>query len=157
VWIVAAGALIFACGPHARRGDSTAASTATAAPTSISIRRAPASARDELSGQAHVAVNGGVQLTLQITNQSDHAIEVNFANGQTHDFAVVDSLGREVWRWSAGRMFTQSIQNRLIAPRQTVSFEESWKEAPSAGSFIAVAVLESSNYPLTERVGFSLP
>jgi hypothetical protein len=153
IWFLCAGALAVACGPHARHNES-AASTTDARPTPA--RTGPDDGR-VLAASANVAVHDGVQFTLHVTNLSDHAIELNFPSGQTHDFVVVDSVGREVWRWSDGRMFTQALQNKLLDSKETVTYEERWPGKGRKGHFTAVALLKSSNHPVEERIAFTMP
>ena len=69
---------------------------------------------------------------------------------------TLDSTGREVYRWGKERMFTQSLQNRLLDGGETMRFEESAKQSLPNGSYVAVATLRSSNYPVQERVNFRL-
>jgi hypothetical protein len=76
---------------------------------------------------------------------------VQFPSGRTHDFAVIDSAGREVWRWSTGKMFTQVMRNRSIDAHESISFSTSWKNPDAVGTFTAVARLWSRNFPLEER------
>lgn len=152
IWLLCAGAVALACGPHGHH-DASAASTTDDPP-------ARASTLDDsriLATTANVTVHHGVRLTLHVTNVSDHAVELNFPNGQTHDFVVVDSQGREVWRWSTGRMFTQALRTSLLAANETVTYEERWPEHGRHGSFTAIALLKSSNHPVEERVAFTLP
>lgn len=153
IWLLCAGALALACGPHARHNES-AASTTDAKPAEP---RAPASDEHPLATSANVAVKNGVALSIHVTNLSDHAVELDFPSGQTHDFVVVDSLGREVWRWSDGRMFTQALQNKLLDSRETVTYAEHWDGRGRTGRFTAIALLKSSNHPVEERVSFTLP
>lgn len=150
IWILCAGALVLACGPHVRHNES-AASTTDAPP------QAPRRDGRVLATSANVSVKNGVTFTLHVTNLTDGALELTFPNGQTHDFVVLDTLGREVWRWSRDRMFTQALQNKMLGAKQTTSYEERWDAAGRVGKFTAVAMLKSSNHPVEERVEFSLP
>src|SRR5215216_4018854 len=61
---------------------------------------------------------GTVRFALHVTNTTPKSVELDFPNGQTHDFVVLDSSGRELWRWSRARMFTQTVQNRLLGSRE---------------------------------------
>ena len=79
-----------------------------------------------------------------------------FPDGQTHDFAVLDSAGREVYRWGDGRMFTQSLQNRTIEDGETLRIAEHATPSLPQGSYVAVATLRSTNFPVEERVAFEL-
>lgn len=156
IWILCAGALVLACGPHAHHNESAASTTdePPAAPP-----RAPATSADGkvLATSAHVTVNRAVSLSLNVTNLAEHSLELDFPNGQTHDFAVLDSAGQVLWRWSAGRMFTQALQNKLLSSSETVTYEEKWDPNGLRGDFTLVASLRSSNYPIEEKVGFRIP
>lgn len=95
----------------------------------------------------------GVHFALRVTNTTGKRVELNFSSGQAYDFIVVDSVGREVWRWAEGRIFTQSVQNKLLGKGEGISINEKWSPA-KAGKYAAIAVLRSTNYPLQERVEF---
>jgi hypothetical protein len=70
---------------------------------------------------------------------------------------VLDTVGREVWRWSEGRMFTQSIRNRVLGSRETMTYREEWDGDRMHGRYTAVATLRSAAHPLEQRIDFTLP
>ncbi len=145
--LLCAGAIALACGPVARNASSdSAAASSVETPDGATF----ASSLD-------VSVGAEVGLSLHVTNTSDQPLEVRFASGQTHEFAVLDAGGREVWRWGADRMFTQALQTRTIAAGQTVTYEERWAPAGASGRFTAVGRLTSTNVPLEQRVEFTYP
>jgi hypothetical protein len=101
-----------------------------------------------------------VKFALLVTNIGNKHAELDFPSGKSYDFAVVDSTGREVWRWAQGRMFTQSVRNQQLGVRDTMRVSETWtpsKVSAKAGRYTAIATLNSSNYPVEERVEFVLP
>ncbi len=102
-----------------------------------------------------VRVDDAVHFQLHVMNGSGRKVELNFPNGMTHDIAVLDEQGRQVWRWSDGRLFTAAFQNKVLRSDDTLSFNESWK-APAPGRYIAVARLVSQNYPQEQRVAFAV-
>jgi hypothetical protein len=69
--------------------------------------------------------------------------EVRFANGQTHEFVVVDELGREVWRWSEGRLFTQSMQTKQLRTGDVIRYAAEWDTA-APGKYRVIASLNSA-------------
>ena len=103
-----------------------------------------------------VRVDDGVHFALRVHNDGDRKVEVNFPSGMTHDIAVLDERGRQVWRWSDGRLFTAAYQNKVLRSDDTLSFTESW-HAPAPGHYTAVARLVSNNYPMEKRVAFAIP
>jgi hypothetical protein len=153
-WILVFAAIAVACGPHARRGDGDAQASV---PSAHQTGEHPLT-DTSLATSAKVAVSpSGVNFALAVTNLAPHSVEVNFPNGQTHEFVVLDTLGHEVWRWSAGRMFTQALQNREVDSNETLSFDERWNPKGLHGKYTALAMLRSSNHPVQERVDFVLP
>lgn len=103
-----------------------------------------------------VHVGDGVKFTLGVTNTTNRMVELRFPNGFTHDFYVVDASGKEVWRWSDGRMFTQGMQTKLVKSKDEASFSNEWRPMNLRGHFTAVAVLKSANHPIEEKVEFAL-
>ena len=150
--VLLAGAVALACGS---RTHSEAA--ATAAPTVPAARRAAEHASAEIrSAFAVSAAPNALHFALNVTNPGRKNIELSFPSGQEYDFSVRDSVGREVYRWGKGRMFTQSRQNRVLDGGETKRFEEHASTMLPPGSYVAVATLRSSNYPVQERVAFQL-
>lgn len=143
--LVCIAVLAFACGPRPRSEAATDRSTVK--------RHAPADARTPLAPSLEVDVNNGVHFAFDVTNASARKLELLFNDGRTHDIVVLDSIGREVWRWSEGRMFTQVVQSKVLRASDTLAFAESWTD-PQPGSYVAVATLPSRNYPIEHRVAF---
>jgi hypothetical protein len=141
--LVAAAVLVFACGPRT--------------PSPVAGVRPKAGA--EKGMLSHVMVDttqGAVRFAIEVTNDSRKRVELTFPDGRTHDFLVLDANGREVWRWSAGRLFTQGMQNRLLDAHDSAVYAEQW--TPKArGRYTLVAQLHSENYPVQQRVDFALP
>ncbi len=98
-----------------------------------------------------------LHFTLNVKNNTAKMLELRFPDGQTHDFVVKDFSGKEIWRWSDGRMFTSAMRSETIKGKGETSFEESWETKGQHGSFTAVAILRSNNFPVESTVQFVLP
>ena len=148
--LLCAAVLAFACGPRA----GTRASTGDSA-GAIRTSRARSSAPNgpALVSTLDVVVKNGVAMDFRVMNAGAKRLEVNFPSGQTHEVVVVDSLGREVFRWSKGRMFTQSLQNKVLHASDTLDYDAVWHNAP-AGKYTAIATLASENFPMEQRAEF---
>ena len=144
--LLCAAVLAFACGPRASTGDSAGA---------IRTSRARSSAPNgpALVSTLDVVVKNGVAMDFRVMNAGAKRLEVNFPSGQTHEVVVVDSLGREVFRWSKGRMFTQSLQNKVLHSSDALDYDALWQNAP-AGKYTAIATLASENFPMEQRAEF---
>ena len=163
--LLLAGAVALACGSRSRADASTkpaksARSTGmlTVAPVKPAATRdaAPAVAVPLKSAFVVRAEARTIHFSLDLTNATKKNLELEFPSGQEYDFAVIDSTGREVYRWGKERMFTQSLQNRLLDGGETMRVEEHAEQSLPNGSYVAVATLRSTNYPVQERVNFRL-
>jgi hypothetical protein len=74
-----------------------------------------------------------VRLSVTVRNRSDEPRSLTLPTSQTYDFAVVGEAGREVWRWSAGRMFAQMLTEVALAPGESKTFSETWDQLCSDG------------------------
>jgi hypothetical protein len=158
--LVCAAAIVFACGPRPR---GTVASKPVPATRRLDGTHSAAGSRrlrkgDTTRVDAALAIApdvDGVRLALSVVNLDSRQLEIDFPNGQTRDFVVLDAAGREVWRWSRGRLFTQTVQNRFLSAGDTAVYEERWT-APAPGQYTVVATLRSKNYPIERRASFQL-
>jgi hypothetical protein len=141
--VVLSAALAFACGPRARSNEATTHAKGTPG--------------QPVGSMLDVRIEDGVVFALRVTNDASKSLELTFPDGQTHDIVVLDANGREVWRWSKGRLFTQALQNRVLAQSETASYEGEWSPRDTHGTFTAVASLRSENHPIEQRVQFTLP
>jgi len=86
----------------------------------------------------------GVGFTYDVTNAGDEPIELQFSDAQETDLVVEDAHGTEVWRWSAGRMFAQMLQQKELGPAETATYEFEWDD-PEPGEYEATATLAATN------------
>lgn len=144
--LVGIAVLAFACGPRPH-GESVTDRAAS--------RRVAVNPDAPLTPSLDVRVEDGVRFAFEVANDGERKLELLFNNGRTHDVVVLDSIGREVWRWSEGRLFTQTVQTRVVRASDVIRFEEAWRDA-KPGSYVAVATLASRNFPVEQRVPFTV-
>jgi len=155
IWLLCVGAVFVAWSPHAKHNESVASTTNDPSRSDTLPKKVTTTAA--LTAASRVTVNHSVKVSLRVTNVGDHAVEIDFPSGKTHDVVILDSTGHEVWRWSEGRMFTQAVRNTLLGANETVTYEETWNPRGRTGTFTAVARLESNNHPMQQRTDFTLP
>ena len=164
--VVLVGTLAYACRPQSRddaareraviaqQGVNLASIGGSAMRSTDAVEKSVKNTSSTLATKFSVAMDGNdVRFRLSVVNATRKSVEVNFASGQAYDFVVVDSVGREVWRWSTGRIFTQSVRNNLLGKGDSINAVETWSPA-KPGKFTAIAQLTSSNYPVEEKVAF---
>jgi hypothetical protein len=157
--LAAAVTLAAACGSQEHPFSLATASAATknrVIAASASSHTRPAATT--LESTMEVSVNGeDVHFVMHVMNHTARKLEVTFPSGQTHDIAVVDVAGSEVWRWSSGQMFTQALRNQPLDPQGSLSYSMHWRRPRAHGPLTAIATLTSTNYPLESRAVFALP
>lgn len=164
--LLIAGALAFACGPRSHSEAPTTLASAlpvhSAAAAELQHGRRHESAKAEAKGpkiasKLEVAVaQRGVKLGLDVMNVSGKHVELDFPSGQAYEFVVVDSVGREVWRWSDHRMFTQGVQNKQLGSGESMQVSETWSPSTKPGHYTVIATLKSSNFPVEQRADITI-
>jgi hypothetical protein len=162
------GAVMFACGPRTNNEAATIEKDSVELSRSAAITVAQqgeeiahSGARDTsgLDAELQVRISGTeITLALSVVNTTKKSVELSFPTGQTHDFVIIDSVGREMWRWSDGRMFTQALRNKLLGKGEALQLAEAMKRDKPlpAGRYVARARLTSSNYPITREAEFTV-
>ena len=80
------------------------------------------------ANKATYAPGEPITLTLQVLNGTLKPVRLSFRTAQRFDLVMEDGQGREVWRWSAGRLFAQVLGEETLGP--------------SGGEFVAQATAE---------------
>jgi hypothetical protein len=156
--ILCLGAVAFACGPRSH-SEASLVSVNLAKPLAApAVKKTPKKEQQvRVAPSFTISVeHKSIRFALDVTNPTKKDVELTFPDGQTHDFVVLDSIGREVYRWGAGRMFTQSVQNRTIDGGETMHISETAALELPQGSYVAVATLRSTNFPVQERLPFQV-
>jgi intracellular proteinase inhibitor BsuPI len=88
---------------------------------------------------------------LVVTNRSSQAATITFSSGQNGN-VVLEQGGREVYRWSSGKFFTQAVRPISIAPgaSETFRLEEERLGLPP-GRYQMVASLNADPAPAPAR------
>ena len=156
------GAVAFACGPRSHSEASLVSvnlATPVAPPPVVNRVRKTAKKEQQVRVAPNFTISvehKSIRFALDVTNPTKKDVELTFPDGQTHDFIVLDSVGREVYRWGEGRMFTQSVQNHTIDGGETMHVTEQATLDLPPGRYVAVAKLRSTNFPVQERVPFEV-
>lgn len=130
-----------ACGPRARSAEPEKRKVVAGPPIAAALE---------------VKIRDGIEFAFRVTNNASRKLELLFPSGQTHDIVVMDSVGREVWRWSEGRMFTQALQNKVLESSASLSWNAAWRAEVPPGRYVAIASLLSENKTVEERVEFEV-
>jgi hypothetical protein len=78
-------------------------------------------------------VSGPGPVTATFRLQVNSPLTLSFTSGQEYDFALIDSTGKALWRWSASRTFLQSLHQRTVTDEWSDTVEIPWPMAPGGG------------------------
>ena len=161
--LLCAAAIAFACAPRPRataEGTTvTNVSLSKAAPAPVVKAEKPDTVHPLKSSLDVTRRDGKATFALTLANKGKKAIEVAYPSGQTHDFVVMDANGRELWRWSEDRMFTQAMQTKVLQKGDETTYTETWTPtaAQRGTTLTVVATLNSTSHAVSERAEFLVP
>lgn len=103
---------------------------------------------------AATETDDGVTLSLRIENPGPDPVTLDFRTGQRAEFTAYPADGNEtgsegerpdpVWRYGAGRMFTQALGSETLDPGEAVAYEGAWRSPPS-GTFRVVGEVAATD------------
>ncbi|MDQ2666788.1 MAG: BsuPI-related putative proteinase inhibitor [Gemmatimonadota bacterium] len=104
-----------------------------------------------------VKVDSIVTFTLTVTNPGTTPAPVMFSSGLHADFAVYDGATlSEVWRWSAGKLFTQSVSVDTVPAKGRLLYTQTWQPTRN-GTFSALGKLTSRSHFAADTKAFTVP
>jgi hypothetical protein len=69
-----------------------------------------------------------INIILSIKNISSETKSLNFSSGKQYDFVIKDGAGTEVWRWSNGMAFIQSLTSYNLSSGETRTITYKWNQ-----------------------------
>jgi hypothetical protein len=103
-----------------------------------------------------------VEFRVTFGNTSNVPVDLYFSSGKTFDITVTTPAGDEVWRWAAGRFFTQAIREFTLAPGEETTYTAAWDQHTIEGAVVpvgryhAVATVPIEHEPASPPVIFTI-
>jgi len=93
-----------------------------------------------------------ITFTLRAVNDSSNPVRLSFRTSQRFDLFFQDAHGREVWRWSAGRVFAQLLgEETLSASGGQRRFQVTVEREFSRGVYTVTGMLPALEGGLSAR------
>lgn len=70
--------------------------------------------------------SNSVQFVIKLFNNTDSGKNIEFRSSQKYEIYVMNSQGKEVYRYSRGRMFTQAIETMHLPSGESRTWKETW-------------------------------
>jgi hypothetical protein len=77
-----------------------------------------------------------IHARMMLRNTTATPVKLEFASGQQYEMVLWNDQGRQVWRWSDGRAFTQAFHAIAVSKGETV-WTETVRLAPANSAGIA--------------------
>ena len=74
-----------------------------------------------------------VSFSLEISNTQDKTLKLFFPTSKIYDFTVYDEGGKEVYRWSGNKLFTQVVTRVILKPQEVREFNLEWEQKVGFG------------------------
>lgn len=112
---------------------------------------------EEVSGnldkkEVHLTVDArenseNVEFVISLLNNTEEEKSFEFRSGQIYEIIVRDTAGKEVYRYSKDRMFTQALQYVKLAPGESKEWKDIWNyqldgKRVDAGEYIVTVTLK---------------
>jgi protein involved in sex pheromone biosynthesis len=100
-----------------------------------------------------------VKFIITLANHSNEMKKLEFPTSQKYEIIVTDGNAQEVYRYSAGKMFTQAIEYALIKQGESVQWEEIWEYGNSMpGDYeVEVVILAHDDENLIHKSTVRIP
>ena len=103
-----------------------------------------------------------IKIELKLKNASKEPVTITFPTSQRFDLVVSDTEGKEVWRWSHGKVFLQVIQEVTLEPGEELEFKATWdqrdnegRQVPS-GAYVMVGELTGEPKVVSRPIRFTI-
>jgi hypothetical protein len=134
------------CRAGGRGGD---AATPGARPSGRLLVGLGAEGLDARGGRLTVPAGRAVTFGVVAENRGRESARLVFPTAQSFDL-VVSRDGREVWRWSAGRVFSQAVREEEVRPGERRAESITWPGTDQQGQAVEPGTYEVRGLIATE-------
>lgn len=93
-----------------------------------------------------------ITFILRVVNGTSNPVRLNFQTGQRFDVVMRDAKDQAVWRWSAGRLFTQMLGEETIpALGGELRFEATARGDFPSGVYTVTGLIQALEETLSAR------
>jgi Intracellular proteinase inhibitor len=80
-----------------------------------------------------------IRFSMSVTNCADSRIVMRYPNTQRYEFGVslASDYPRELWKWSNGKVFAESLGEETFEPGETKTYAETWDQRSKSGEQVS--------------------
>jgi len=87
-----------------------------------------------------------VTLRLVLHNRGSAPRQLQCPSARTYDVRIVAPGGREIWRWSQGRMFAQMVTDIVVGSGESREFRATWDQKSNEGAAVPPGRYEAEGW-----------
>ncbi|HWP79990.1 MAG TPA: BsuPI-related putative proteinase inhibitor [Candidatus Acidoferrum sp.] len=78
----------------------------------------------EVNAAARLDENGALTMSLTLRNHTEKPVVIHHTSGQKYDFQLFDAEGKNLYTWSADKMFIMALTVTELAPGEELVFSD---------------------------------
>ena len=98
-----------------------------------------------------------IRIIFEVFNYTPTPVRFDFTSGQRYDLVIEDRQGNEVWRWSAGRMFTMALGQETLEPaKPRLTYEAEYTARLEPGRYKIKGLLTDVSRRISATIGMEV-
>jgi len=94
-----------------------------------------------------------IRITFEVFNHAPTPVRFDFTSSQRYDVVIEDQQGKEIWRWSSGRMFTMALGQETVGPaKPQLTYEAEYTAKLKAGRYGIKGLLTDANRQISATI-----
>ncbi len=104
------------------------------------------------------ALGEPVHVAFEVANPGTTPVTLQFTSAQRFDMAIADEAGRDVWRWSAGRMFAAVLGEEVLhsSDSSRLAYEAIFSGVLSPGAYRIRAWITDGSGDFSATLGIQI-
>ena len=94
-----------------------------------------------------------IRITFEVFNHTPTPVRFDFTSSQRYDIVIEDQQGKEIWRWSADRMFTMALGQETLGPaKPRLTYKVEYTAKLVSGTHKITSLLTDANRQISATI-----
>jgi len=94
-----------------------------------------------------------IRITFEVFNHTPTSVRFDFTSSQRYDIVIEDQQGKEIWRWSADRMFTMALGQETLGPaKPRLTYKVEYTAKLESGTHKITSLLTDANRQISATI-----
>lgn len=92
-------------------------------------------------------LNGGIDFTFSIKNQTEHIVTYSFNTSQTYEYLIKNANGEIVKQYSKGRMFAMHTSSVQVKQGESLTYHDQVEDLPKGSYTMTIWLTANEGHP----------